>query len=354
MALAAGALGPSDLGGPARAASHAKALDTMAHWQQWRTSFVTRSGRVRDALNGGISHSEGQGYGMLLAAFHDDRVSFDQLWRWTRSELARKEDGLLSWRWDPKTTPHVTDRNNATDGDILVAWALAEAATRWPAGDYRAAAVRLADAIMKHAVIEAGGRMLILPGVDGFSAAARKDGPVINLSYWVFPAFEALAKVAPDHDWRRLADCGLDLVETLRFGPHDLPPDWASLAVPKPRLAEGFDPVFGWNALRVPFYIAASAPDWRGQRVLLAPFAALWADLPPAGTPAPISLTSKPAPPSFGSAGYGAVPAIVACAAFGTPYPAALKHFVDEPYYPATLRLLTLIAVRKWYPECLV
>ena len=36
-------------------------------WAAYRDRFVLADGRVVDDGNGGISHSEGQGYGLLLA-----------------------------------------------------------------------------------------------------------------------------------------------------------------------------------------------------------------------------------------------------------------------------------------------
>src|SRR5487761_2690925 len=56
-------------------------------WQDWSKRFVRPSGRVVDTGNHGISHSEGQGYGMLLAVAAGDRPAFDRLWAWTRANL---------------------------------------------------------------------------------------------------------------------------------------------------------------------------------------------------------------------------------------------------------------------------
>src|SRR3546814_3145959 len=36
-------------------------------WQGYKTRFLTPEGRIVDNGNGGVSHSEGQGYGMALA-----------------------------------------------------------------------------------------------------------------------------------------------------------------------------------------------------------------------------------------------------------------------------------------------
>ena len=88
-----------------------------------------------DTANGGVSHSEGQGYGMLLAQSYGDRQQFDQLWAWTkRGNLQIRKDRLLAWRWRPSGSGDagaVDDMNNASDGDVLVAWALLQ---RGPVG----------------------------------------------------------------------------------------------------------------------------------------------------------------------------------------------------------------------------
>lgn len=55
------------------------ALKTPAFWQSYKARFVTAQGRVVDTGNGNISHSEGQGYGMLLAVAANDRETFNDL-----------------------------------------------------------------------------------------------------------------------------------------------------------------------------------------------------------------------------------------------------------------------------------
>ena len=43
-----------------------------------------------------------------------------------------------------------------------------------------------------------------------------------------------------------------------RFGASDLPTDWVSLRHEQPAPAKGFSPTFGYNAIRIPLYIAWS------------------------------------------------------------------------------------------------
>src|SRR5215469_10711553 len=95
-------------------------------WQQYRLRFITADGRVidEDSDPKGVTHTEGQGYGMLLAEAVGDRERFDLLWQWTQNNL-RRPDGLFSWKFAAcgEQGDCITDKNNASDGDILIAWA---------------------------------------------------------------------------------------------------------------------------------------------------------------------------------------------------------------------------------------
>ena len=108
-------------------------------WRAYKAKFVTDGGRVVDTANAMVSHTEGQGYGLLLAVAANDRPTFERIWGWTRANLAVRNDELLAWRWEPDHRPAVADLNDAADGDILIAWALAEAADAWSEDAYRVA-----------------------------------------------------------------------------------------------------------------------------------------------------------------------------------------------------------------------
>ncbi len=107
------------------------AAPDATEWQAYTRRYVSAEGRVIDTANRGISHSEGQGYTMFFAVYFDDRARFDLLWQWTRRNLSRPRDSLTAWRYDPNSSLAVSDTNNASDGDIYIAWALARAADRW-------------------------------------------------------------------------------------------------------------------------------------------------------------------------------------------------------------------------------
>ncbi len=90
-------------------------------WDTYKSRFLQSDGRIIDTGNNNVSHTEGQGYGMLLAVAYDDRAAFDRLWKWTRTTLRNPQNDLFYWRYIPGAQDPVADKNNASDGDVLIA-----------------------------------------------------------------------------------------------------------------------------------------------------------------------------------------------------------------------------------------
>jgi endoglucanase len=346
LAVAVGPIGRDDAA-PIRAPASPGAL-TPQQWAPWRDRFLAADGRVVDDANRNVSHSEGQGYGLLLAFMAGDKTAFARIWGFTQRELLLRDDGLAVWRWDPNSTPHVADVNNASDGDILIAYALALAGERWSAPELTKAARDLATSIGGELVKRAGNRTVLLPGAVGFAASDRPDGPVVNLSYWIFEALPVLARLAPETNWGALAASGRDLVLAARFGPDHLPANWISLRTAAPQPAQGFEPAFGYDAIRVPLYLVRAGMV---DRPLLEPFAKLWAGS--GGSPAVINLADGREADQLSDPGYRMIAAALACALDHKPIPAALRTPAPTTYYPSTLHLLALSTVAQNYPECL-
>ncbi|WP_051777233.1 glycosyl hydrolase family 8 [Pseudorhizobium pelagicum] len=315
-------------------------------WQDYTSRFLDASGRIVDNANGGISHSEGQGYGLLLAFFANSPSDFEQIWSFTQTELMIRNDGLTAWKWDPGAQPHVTDVNNASDGDLLIAYALAMAGAAWEREDYLASAAALARAILDNVVVESGGRVLLLPAAEGFDAGERTDGPVINPSYWIFESFPIMAILAPSDRWSRLQQDGLALIAQMQFGPRQLPAEWVSLAR-QPKPAEGFAAEFGYNAIRIPLYLLRASLEHieLARRMLQA----MTID----GTPAIIDLSSGQAKERLEDPGYQFVNHILACVSEGRAVPVTARELTSQLYYPATLHLLGLAYIMEKHPSCL-
>ncbi len=316
-------------------------------WLAYRDRFVEDDGRVVDDANGGISHSEGQGYGLLLAFSAGDRATFERIWTFTRNELLIRSDGLAAWKWDPAAKPHVVDVNDASDGDILIAYALGLAGKAWKEPRYTAAASDLATAIGTHLLTTVNGRIVLVPGVVGFAPADRPDGAqIVNPSYWIFEAFPTLKQLAPQFPWESLASSGAELIAGARFGTMHLPADWVAITSKGLEPAPGFPPEFGYNAIRIPLYLLRAGAE---SGPLLEPFVAE-AD---ADGPAVIELTSGRVLQALDDPGYRMLDAALACVTHGTPIPEDLRHFAPTSYYPSTLHLLALSYVAGSQPQCI-
>ncbi|MBC4014115.1 glycosyl hydrolase family 5 [Siccirubricoccus deserti] len=243
------ALLPLAFAAPAAAGRH------DPEWIGFRQRFMAPEGRVVDTGNGNVSHTEGQGWALLFAVHFDDRASFDRILGWTRRNLQRRGDALFSWRWRPNVAQPVDDPNNATDGDIYIAWALLRGAARWGDPGLRALAVAIGRDLLRLLWRDVAGQGVLLPGLNGFETATQV---VVNPSYFVFPAYAALAEAVPDPRWQRLTTDALAVLRVARFGRWGLPPDWLSLprAGGRPDLPTRWPPRFSFDAVRVPLLLA--------------------------------------------------------------------------------------------------
>ncbi|EGJ21804.1 Cellulase precursor [Cereibacter sphaeroides WS8N] len=327
-------------GGEALPADH----PLQAAWRSWKDAFLLPAGRIVDGPQQNASHSEGQGYGATLAAIFGDEEALRRIVDWTEANLARRKDKLLSWRWLPGVALAVPDENNATDGDLFYAWGLAMAAQRFGKADYAGRATELARAIALHCVRphpDGSEQLVLLPGASGFETP---DGVVLNPSYYM-P--RALTEHAAFSGQDRLAHCardGADWIASL-----GLPPDWALVTPFGTQPAPGLSHNSGYDALRVPLFLL-----WSGltanpalRRAVEAAGDAAAGDTPVRFDRATGAVLERSADP-----GFRAVLALGDCALSGRPGAAIPPFDARQPYYPATLHLMALVAQVEGFSAC--
>jgi endoglucanase len=220
--------------------------------QAFLDRYVDGSGRVVRRDQGGDTVSEGQAYALLLAAASGDRKRFGQVWRWTRTNLQRR-DGSLAWRW---AHGRVTDTQPAPDADLDAARALLAGARRFGRPAYRRAGLRIARSILARSTHTSGDRLVLAAG-----PWARRTG-TINPSYVSPRAFRALGAATGDGRWGALAESSRRLIDVLTQREPHLPPDWArfdgagvtATDAPGTRRKAGY----GFDAVRVPVRLAES------------------------------------------------------------------------------------------------
>ncbi|SDW96164.1 glycosyl hydrolase family 8 [Roseicitreum antarcticum] len=347
-ALASGAFVP----GAARAMVPVNLADSARPlWQAWKATHLDATGRVIDRLQGDSSHSEGQGYGMVLATEFNDPEAFAAMFGWTEMHLKQRGDGLLSWRWLPGTLNAVPDRNNASDGDLFYAWALLRAARAFGDQRYLDRAVQVAQDLAAACIVRNPAdrdRLVMLPASVGF---AHDDAISVNPSYYM-PL--AMREVAAGTGVSALGVAAQDadaLLATLAGG--GLIPDWVDISPagmgPSARMSANS----GYEALRVPLFLI-----WSGmsEHPAVRQAASVYGRTVTPGAPVPtvmepasgVVLESSP------DAGYRALAGLVTCSvrapgSVGADMP---PYSTRQPYYPATLQMFAMIAANQILPEC--
>ncbi|MHA6344228.1 glycosyl hydrolase family 8 [Roseivivax sp. CAU 1761] len=216
-------------------------------WRHWKSAYLQSDGRVVDVENGGISHSEGQAYGLLLAQAMGDRATFDRIESWTRTTLALRPDGLLAWKWQDDGS---VDMRNATDGDLLRAWSLLRASrdSGWREHDGKAAQTcRALVATCLAPDPRAPREWLLKPATH---TQADRTAVIVNPSYYMLRALIELGDATGEIELLRTAAHG----EHLLADPHALR-DWIVVTPGGIRSAPNLSNNFGWDALRLPLYL---------------------------------------------------------------------------------------------------
>jgi len=311
-------------------------------WQAYKLQFLRTSGAIIDTANGGISHSEGQGYGMLLAVAARDEQAFTKIWAFAQSHLQVREDALFAWKSDPSAETPVADKNNASDGEMLIAWALLEADAAGFGGDLKSAALAILADLEKLKRTHPVHGAYLLPGAAGFENPKQDDADVVNLSYGVFPAFARIAELTGQTHWRELNSGTRNMLATASRNAAELPSDWSRLpaAGVTIKAAKGWEPTFSYNAIRIPLYAA-----WNGDE---APKG--WSKI--SIKPAIMNIETGKPKAKLVDMGYAAIGALSACADSNTRFPDRFRTALDQHYYPASLQLFSAIAIRQRYPQC--
>lgn len=308
-------------------------------WKRYKTRFVAEDGRVIDTGNGGVSHSEGQGYGMIIAVKLNDKETFTKVWQWTRNNLQVRKDSLFMWRRRQGKPLADEDPNNATDGDLVIAWALLEAATKWQQPAYEQEAFKILDDVKRKLIVQNHGMTVILPGEHGFRT---HDKIILNLSYWVYPALKEFSVRDPYPVWPDLIASGPALLQQARFGRWQLPPDWLEIGDDN-AMAPAKKGRFGYDSVRVPLYLVFAGID----HDVLAPFAEYWTYYQ-AYTPAWIDLNENVMDSYGAGAGIKSIKQLT-LAVMAKTRSATFGSIGDaEDYYSATLLLLSKLSYREF------
>jgi endo-1,4-beta-D-glucanase Y len=228
-------------------------------YNAWKIAYVTSSGTAgsgflrvqRGSEDNYDTVSEGVAYGMLLAAYLNDKPTFDGLWNYAKSHFNTNQPGhygFMAWHVDRNN--NVLDWTSATDADEDMAFALIVADKKW--GGYGADAANLINRILSHEV-EAG-TFVLKPG-DSWGGSERT-----NPSYFT-PAFYKVFKAYTGNvNWDSVTGKAYQIMANVNgktgAATTGLQPDWAT-AGGDPALNAGYD--YTYDATRVPWRLAMDA-----------------------------------------------------------------------------------------------
>jgi endoglucanase len=182
--------------------------------------YVAGNGRVVRRDQGNDTVSGGQSQAMLLAAALGQRGRFALVWGWAQHHL-QLGDGLLASRW---AAGQVANGQPASDADLDAARALLVAAKRFGVGDYRAAGLRIARAVMANETVIRGRFRVLVAG-----PWARGRG-IVNPGYWAPRTLAQLQTATGDIRFRQLEASAIQLTVNLTAATPHLPPDWAAVS----------------------------------------------------------------------------------------------------------------------------
>ena len=207
--------------------------------------------------------SEAHGYGMMVMALmtgYEDsaRIFFDGFYKMYNDHRSTVDHDLMSWfiSYDEDSTK---DDDNATDGDMDIAYALLLAHCQWGSNgpiNYLSEARRIINNGIKESNTNHHRIMLGDWYIYGYDWATRS-------SDWMTDHLRAYELTTGDNLWNAVADTIYSLIDymTFHYSPvAGLLPDFVIDSIPAPAppelLESIYDGHYNWNACRVPWRIA--------------------------------------------------------------------------------------------------
>ena len=252
--------------------SNKEALQKNSYWD-WYRNYVSQSSKGTFVNTGTqedpVALSESQGYGMLITLLaaqkgYTKEDQFMRLFHYYKANRISEQNTLM--KWQQKKSPNgwsSVDQNNATDGDLDIAYALIQADKLWPDSfeQYGLAAQQLLASIKAHNYSEKTGLLT----VGNWATVDSKAETMIRTSDMIPHYFETFAAYTKDPFWTKWeAHTTKALTQMSQQTSTGLLPDFAwvtasSITPLKPNeIAGKNDGDYAYNAARVPLRLADS------------------------------------------------------------------------------------------------
>jgi len=251
------------------------AFEQCGYWPQWnafKNNFISEEGRVIDiGSENNITTSEGQSYGLFFALVANDKPMFDKLLNWTEKHLSEGDLSarLPAWLWGKRdnSTYGIIDSNPASDSDIWIAYALAEASELWNDRRYAVLSSVLASRILReetHYLPELG--LTLLPAPYGFKI--DKSTWKLNPSYAPLMILKRFSQLYDDSPWLELHNASATML--LKSAKKGYSPDWILYSSKKGfHFTRKHNDLGSYNAIRVYLWAGLMADGSMYKRELM-------------------------------------------------------------------------------------
>lgn len=200
------------------------------------------------AENAAETKVEAVGFGMLMAAYANDKETFDGIHNFYKAKRTPQANNMMAWS---VTCDDIIDPGSATDGDVDVAFALIVASKLW-AGSYLDDAKEILEiissSVIKTCAVDGSSIKILGPGYSNIAWGGCNE---MDIMYHTPAFFRVFAEVTGNSVWVELAD---DTYVTLNAGAHPttgLVPDWqTATGTPGPGTRVGH---YGYDACRAPW-----------------------------------------------------------------------------------------------------
>lgn len=278
-------------------------------WDAYSANFLDPQGRIIDHDAQERTTSEGQAYALFFALVANERQRFDQILRWTESNLAGGDlnQRLPAWLWGraPDGSWRVLDENSASDADLWLSYTLLQAGRLWKEPRYHALGLSLARRVAANELAFIPGQgPTLLPAPDGFRRDEVFD---LNPSYMAPQLMAGLAAAGANGSWKVAASVATRTLQTSSRNGFAF--DWVKFEKDKgfsPTAGQpGKEPAGSFDAIRVYLWTGMLASGAPGRNGLLETFRPMAAYLRDHGAP-PALIRADGQPEGSGNIGFSA------------------------------------------------
>ena len=250
-------------------------------YSQWSQQFLVTKGnqsyvRTTSDSEGTTVLSEAQSYGMLITVLAAQKgqatqADFENLYRYYQNHRIEGTQ-LMSWKQVIKNDSEMVEKQNATDGDLYIAYSLIEAAKQWPdkAQEYQEQAKKILEDILRYNYNEETGVLTV-------GNWANKDSDyyyLMRTSDTLPHYFQSFYDLTGNKQWLDVKDKMLGQLEQISsHSDTGLLPDfiWAEKSgahlVDANTIESQYDGAYSYNACRLPYHLSQSQ-DERSQKLV--------------------------------------------------------------------------------------